>query len=271
MIDILYNIPSWLLAIVIVSITVLYSVIGLIIVRRFMSDDVRAELNDVTSATSATAGIAYAVILAFVGIAAWESFGRADDIVRAEAAAAIDIWLGMRPYPIEFEIKVRQSIEEYINSVIDEEWPLQQKGEYSETGDHIIENLHRLIGDFSPVTNAQLVAHSEINSKINTLAGARRNRISINNRGEIHETVYALIILGTMLVISFTWAMGTRNFMGHLVLTSMLGVSIGLIIFLIVAMDWPFRGEFSIGPDAFEVVREDLKRLSIEQPPSQGK
>lgn len=270
MISFIYSIPSWLLAILIVFITVLYAVVGFAIVRKFVPASVRAELNDITAAISAISGIAYAVILAFVGIAAWEAFGHADDIVKTEASSAIDIWLGMRPYPKEFEIKVRKSIEDYVDKVIDEEWELQREGGYSQETGHIIEDLHRFLGDYSPTTMAQHIAHHQINDKIVALQTARRTRLSINSDG-IHETVYALIILGTMLVIAFSWVMGTTNETGHMLLTAMLGASIGLIFFLIVSMDWPFRGEFSIGPDPFETVRSQLKRLDVEQPPSEGK
>ena len=45
---------------------------------------------------------------------------------------------------------------------------------------------------------------------------------------------------------------------GHLLLTTALAVFLALLIFLIAAMDHPFRGEFSVGPDAFGAVRQQM-------------
>lgn len=270
MIEIIYNMPNWVLGIIIVSVTVIYADIGLILVSVLIPYKDRIDNNDVTASISAIAGIAYAIILAFIGIAAWEAFDEADSMVETEAVAAMNIWLGMRPYPKDYEIQVRAYVDQYIDYVINEEWVLQERGEVSMNATHTIEKLHRFLGDFRPETIAQQVEHQEMIKKINTLAAARRNRISINKAG-INPLIYVLIVLGTMLVIAFSWFLGTPNFLAHLTLTSMLGISIGLILFLITAMDWPFRGEFSIGPDQFLEIHEELERLSIEQPPTEAK
>ena len=42
----------------------------------------------------------------------------------------------------------------------------------------------------------------------------------------------------------------------HMVLNMLMAALLGLLVFLIAVMDNPFRGEFSVGPDAFEYVRD---------------
>jgi len=44
-------------------------------------------------------------------------------------------------------------------------------------------------------------------------------------------------------------------------MTGILGASIGLVIFLIVAMDYPFRGDIGIKPDAFHQIRDNIRRV----------
>jgi hypothetical protein len=46
---------------------------------------------------------------------------------------------------------------------------------------------------------------------------------------------------------------GLRN-----LLTTILASLPGLLVFLLAVMDFPFRGEFSVGPDAFELVFQQL-------------
>lgn len=72
---------------------------------------------------------------------------------------------------------------------------------------------------------------------------------------------------GSVLVIAFTFFFGTVNFRAHLAMTMIPGASIGLVLFLIVAMGYPFHGGTSIHPDAFGRAREDLKRVTGEYAP----
>jgi hypothetical protein len=46
----------------------------------------------------------------------------------------------------------------------------------------------------------------------------------------------------------------------HLILGAAVSLFLGLVIFLIAAMDNPFRGEVSVGPDAFEAIYASLMK-----------
>jgi hypothetical protein len=56
----------------------------------------------------------------------------------------------------------------------------------------------------------------------------------------------------------------------HLLLTVILAGFVGLLIFLIAAMDRPFRGEVSIGPEAFEAVRQQMPAGAAASPGMRG-
>ena len=43
-----------------------------------------------------------------------------------------------------------------------------------------------------------------------------------------------------------------KNTVLHDLLTGILATLLGLLVFLLAIMDFPFRGEFHVGPDAFE-------------------
>jgi len=40
----------------------------------------------------------------------------------------------------------------------------------------------------------------------------------------------------------------------HVILAAVLSLFLGVVIFLVAAMDHPYRGEVSVGPDALELV-----------------
>jgi len=46
----------------------------------------------------------------------------------------------------------------------------------------------------------------------------------------------------------------------HVLLSGVLSIFLGIVIFLIAAMDNPFRGDVSVGPDSFQLVYDSLMK-----------
>jgi hypothetical protein len=66
--------------------------------------------------------------------------------------------------------------------------------------------------------------------------------------------LWTVVLIGAVLNIVPTYLFWVENFQLQVLLIVMLATFIGLLIFLIAAMDNPFRGEFSVSPDAFKEV-----------------
>ena len=70
---------------------------GLELVQRLVPADSRRPHNDVAGFIYAALGVIYAVLLALVVIAVWETYGAASETVEQEANALAEIaWLGNR-------------------------------------------------------------------------------------------------------------------------------------------------------------------------------
>src|SRR5471032_2538671 len=70
----IYNHPTWIVGSVIVGLFVLLSCIGLAIVQRLVPVRLRLPHNDIVGFTIAVVGVVYAVLLAFIAVATWETF-----------------------------------------------------------------------------------------------------------------------------------------------------------------------------------------------------
>jgi hypothetical protein len=85
-----------------ISIFVLASVAGLFLVQRWVPIEQRKRHNDVAGFIYAVLGIAYAVLLGLVVVAAWEQFQTARNTAEREADELAEIfWLGHRLPPPE--------------------------------------------------------------------------------------------------------------------------------------------------------------------------
>ena len=74
-------------------------------------------------------------------------------------------------------------------------------------------------------------------------------------------TTWWVVILGAAASILLTWMFSVENVRRHLFLTGLYSGLIGLLIFLIAALDNPYRGEFSVSADAFELVLERMGKM----------
>lgn len=264
-VNIVYDIPNLLLGLIIVGGIVLIAVVGYVVVRKCVSEDKRHINNIITSALSQMSGVFFAVVAGFIAIDTWGAFDKALKTVTEETNAAYDVWLNSRIYPKDFEMKVREGVESYLNLVIHDEWPLQRQGEISERATYSVENLYRLLIDFVPETVVQQHIHSETIHDLNAMIDARRDRLFINSHG-LEPSVYYMIFLSALSILAFTWCFGSKYPAGHFVMTAMLGIGVGLVLFVILIFDYPFRGKVAVSTKTYEDALEQMQRLKIDQP-----
>lgn len=175
--------PSWALAVVFILAITLPAVAGLVVVHRLVPSARRRTNNEVAGPMSGMVGIVFAVMLAFVAIAVWEQFNTAETLVQKEASAAADIWFQAAGYPEPLRGRVKDGIRAYLESVITEEWPRQQRGEPTARPWRIFEEIHLAVLHFEPRTKGEEAVHHEQLKDFNTLMDQRRARLHAVHQG----------------------------------------------------------------------------------------
>ena len=179
--DWIYNHPTWLVGGVVVSLFVMVSCIGLAIAHRFVPVDIRRSHNDIIGFTIAVVGVVYAVLLAFIAIAAWETFRKGADVVGAEANYVGDVFRNTSGLPDDLAQPLRGHLVDYIDVVIQQEWPAQQAGRLEEAswqkGWNILADFHFGIARFRPANAGEAVLQAQLLRSLNSLYDARRGRL----------------------------------------------------------------------------------------------
>ena len=81
----------------------------------------------------------------------------------------------------------------------------------------------------------------------------RIHSISTGIPGAMWYVVGVGALINTLLILCFRMRLDI-----HLVIGGALSFFVGVLIFMVAAMDYPFRGEVSIGPEAFELIYTSL-------------
>jgi hypothetical protein len=66
--------------------------------------------------------------------------------------------------------------------------------------------------------------------------------------------LWATVLAGAFLSIAMTWFFDMKSQSMHLWMTVMLASLLGLLIYLLAALDNPFRGEISVGSEPFAIM-----------------
>jgi hypothetical protein len=253
----LLNINTVALGIIIVSLYVIFSIVGLFIVRAFYPSDKFKLHNDVAGFIFATLGAIYAVILAFLVVVTWQEYDGAEKNVTREANNITSLYRVTTPMPAAFRNNLKNDLINYINFIINDEWQIMSRGEISLKVQQAQDEIWKLFSSYIPQNETQKIFFTEAVKKLNNVCEIRQMRLLEACSG-IHPILYFVLIAGGIITVTFMLFFGSDNFIPQLIMTSMLAVIIAIALFTVIALDYPFIGEISVKPDVFKNVLTNL-------------
>jgi hypothetical protein len=250
----LYDLPATLGAALLIGATVAVSLLVLFVAQRLIPHPLRRSHNDVAGFLIAIVGVIYAVLLGFIAVAVWEDYNAADAIVQREASLAGDIYLDAVNMRGKMGDPLRKLVREYLDAVIDEEFPAMLHGEWSPRVSQLLERMHSAVFAYrfrGPV-------FSDVLAHVNSLDDERRDRL-INANSGLQSVAWFVLLAGSGLTVIFCTLFGVPDVRVHAAMTGLVAASIALVLFLIVSFDYPFRGANRISSAAFEEVRSSVE------------
>ena len=70
--------------------------------------------------------------------------------------------------------------------------------------------------------------------------------------------LWSVVLVGAILNVGLTYLFRVENVRLHAILVGTMATFIALLVFLTAAMDNPFRGEFSVSPEALQTVLDNV-------------
>jgi hypothetical protein len=258
LVNFFYTHPIWEVALVVIGIWTGLSLAGLYTFHRFVDVHVRHKDTVTVGLTYAIVAVVYAVLIAFIVVDVFETFAKADEIATAEANKLSNLMLDSSGLPPQMAAAVRGDLDKYIDIVVKSEWPSQQSGKLQEAvfepGWTVLGHLSTRLAVFEPATMGQNVNKGEMLHAVNDLIRARRSRILAAGE-HLPDVVWQILLLAGAVAVGYTYLFGAHSFRIHLAITGLVSATIALVFVLIIALDYPFRGEVSVGDEAFVSVR----------------
>jgi Protein of unknown function (DUF4239) len=261
LINFFYSHPTWVVGLLVIGVWSGLSLLGLWVFNRFVDVHVREKDTETVGLTYAIVAVVFAVLIAVIVVDVWETFSKADEIAAAEANKLSNLMLDTAGLPAPVAEAVRADINKYIDLVVKTEWPSQQEGNLAEAvfepGWAVLGHLSTQLAVFDPATMGQNATKAEMLRAVNELIKARRTRI-LAAAAHLPDIVWGILLISGAVAVSYTYLFGAHSFRIHLAITGLISGSIALVFVLLIALDYPFRGEVSVSDEAFVSVRTTM-------------
>ena len=238
----LYELPNWLLCFYVVTLFTVLSLVGFWVthagVRAF-----KVHHNDVVASFAASSGVLYAVLLAMIAVASWTNYTTVGSLVSQEADLVHQLFRDAGAYPPQSRVHLRGLLREYVGTVV-----------------NVVDDLFDGFLQFEPKTEGEKLIGSEALSRLNTFQAIRRNRIQTGQSG-LDGVLWMVVLCGAILNVGICYLFRIENKLLHELLIGTLGLMIGVVVYLILALDHPLWGEVSVQPTAFHEVAESMDRV----------
>lgn len=246
------KIDSYVFGFILVTSTTLFSMAGLLMVRKYFQIDKLKSCHEVGGYLLSVVGTMYAVLLGLIVVDAMTKFQTARNLVEQEANSVADVFLLANSFGEPKCDKVRVLCNKYVNEVLEAEWPAMRDGNISIEARKAVVALMKEVMAFEPVTENQKAIYPVAIQEACEVWDFRRARTNMAQHG-IPTVEWVVLVIGAIVTIVFTYFFGLESAGAQLAMTGMVSLLISLNMYLVVLFGSPFSGDLTVRPDAFKV------------------
>ena len=257
--DFLFDLPLIVSGPLVIAVLVGISLFGLHVFRKSFLPRLRFGEGDGDFCTAMVTSIMvfYGLATALTAVNVWETYVRVEEIIKQEASALAVLYRNVSEYPEPVRGALREEIRAYTDQLIHQSWPLQRRGEIPREGVRFNDQIQTTLANFEPVTEAHKALARETLSSYDRMMEARRMRLDSVER-KLPGVMWMVIVLGAFISLLSTFFFPVLDARLHRAQVALLATFIGLVIFMILALDRPYRGDLGMKATPYEVVYEHL-------------
>ena len=246
----------WFLILVIVAIPTILAMGVQVLIRKWVGVDTLVKNNEIAGFKFATVGVIYAVLLAFTVIVVWEKFSDAEIAVAEETGATAALFryaAGKEPEALA----VRTALANYLNAVIEGEWPAMAHEAESPQAQRALNALYAAAIALNRNGSRGTADMAEVFRQLDNVTAARRIRLHLAT-GLVPNVIWIVLFIGALVTVGFTFFFGSENLLAQVSMTAVLSVLVTMGLVVIISIDHPFAGPVYIHPDPLAQVLADF-------------
>lgn len=257
-----YGLPAWLLMPAAVVLACALTGFALYVTRNRLTRNDTITHNDVASAVLQMLGTVLAVMMSFMVVGVWEQYDSAGQNTQVEASTLSDLYHLADALPQPARGRLQADISAYISLVVNVEWPLMTHGGTSWRAHQMAYRIQDVVTHLRTSTEQASLVQSQAITYASQFLDARRQRIHDNRTG-IPNVLWSVMIVVAIITIIFSFYFKVERPLAQHIMVAALTTVIVLIVLLIAELDYPFRGDIAIHPDAYHEVYNALHHIGF--------
>jgi hypothetical protein len=201
----------------------------------------------------------YGLAMALIAVHVWETYEEVAKITSHEASTLAALYRDVSEYPEPARTRLRDGIRDYVGYVIREGWPAQRKGLLIRGGVWRMDVVQSTLMGFEPRTEAQKLLAAETLRAYNLMIEARRLRLDATDT-HLPGVMWLVIALGAMISLVSAYFFPVVDPRVHATQVALLATFMGVVIFLVLALDRPFRGDLGLPSTPYQIIYEQLMK-----------
>lgn len=251
-----------LAGVLLISVSMLLSVIGLLLVRRYVSVDWLRRHRELAGYYFLMIGTLYAVLVAFAIYVVWGAFKDAGTNLEHEATEVADLSRLSTAMPDDLRRNITAGLMEYLNAVSQDEFPAMEQGRDSSRTWLAVQRLWDVYRDAQIDTPRLQAYFNESLKHLTLLSDYRRTRLFASH-GTVPAILWLLLTVAGVLLVSFTFFVGHESVSTQAAMTGCLAGIVAFSMFLIVTLNRPYSGAARVTPEPF---RLELSHVAARMP-----
>jgi hypothetical protein len=259
--DFMFNLPLIVAGPGIILFLVAFGVGGLTLFRKRQLPKLKFGHSDAhfSGAMVASIMVFYGLALALTAVHVWETYEDVAKMTIQESACIASLWRDVSEYPEPTRSLLQAGLKDYTDYTIHEAWPMQHKGIVPVRGIQRIDRFQSTLMQFEPKTEGQKLLMGEALRAYNAMIEVRRERLHAVET-QLPGVMWLVVVAGAVISLVSSYYFPVEDFRVHATQVALLASLIGVVLFMIVALDRPFHGELGLSAAPYELIYDQLMR-----------
>lgn len=221
------------------------------------------EFNQSLSFAASGFNLFYGLLLGLLVVSAYQNSEKVREAIQVEALTLGALYSDIDTYPEPMRSDVRAMMRDYVLYTIHRDFPAHRIGEFLDGGSNRADGIRLMLASYEPVTQGEVIVHQEVIDAFRDFDGARQKRLS-GVLAEIPNILWYAVLVGAavnVIMLSLIRMRPHTQFMIGTITSFFLGV----ILFVIVTLDAPLKGDAGLAPTPFQLLWEREMRWDDRQ------
>lgn len=257
--DFLLYWKTWQQIVVVLIVFSGVSVLGLYLVRVLVPLERLKQNHEVAGFTFGVIGAFYGLLLAFVIVAAWQRYARANEKVQDEAMSLTSLYRLSKGFPQPMASDLQRAIRRYTRNVIDIEWPAMANDVRIDASIRELK-LWQIVASYKPANPREVLLVDKSFDQLSKVSDDLSLRY-LYSRENLPSVVWVVIYAGLLITVGFSYFFGLETFKSQALMCAIFSSLLGLTILAILELAHPYQGSVTVSDAPYQYALSRMDKL----------